>query len=229
MPTNIVTLNSNKSLVPSFPMITFYGITGALIEIIIFLLMSFIVKHNYYADIDPITYYWSLFSLLTAFWETCFVINYNTICNYAAHLQKENKHVWFSQYSVSMILPWNVAKIFYAEYGAFADREYMYKLDDWARIIESTHALMCGSFLGTSIIIKNNDNERSNILMDVGAGCQLMNSVLYLGQYVIQCRDKWNINFVTDKFPIRVRYFMLINIFWTIMPLYIILNRLGFC
>ena len=33
-----------------------------------------------------------------------------------------------------------LARIFYAEYGAWADREYMVSSDDWSRTIEGSHA-----------------------------------------------------------------------------------------
>ena len=39
-----------------------------------------------------------------------------------------------------------LSPIFYAEYGAYADREYMNRHDDWSRVIESSHSLFCGVF-----------------------------------------------------------------------------------
>ena len=59
-------------------------------------------------------------------------------------------------------------------------------------------------------------------------GSQLMNSILYLGEYNIQTKDKHNANYNTSKFPLgflwNKRPFMYVNIFWTIIPMYILSN-----
>ena len=44
----------------------------------------------------------------------------------------------------------------YGEYGAWADREYMYTHDNWSQVIESTHALLCATFALGAIINKIN-------------------------------------------------------------------------
>ena len=61
-------------------------------------------------------------------------------------------------------------------------------------------------------------------------GSQLMNSILYMSEYIIQCRDPSNVNYNSDAFPcgflLIKRPFMYINIFWTIMPGGIIISYL---
>ena len=58
-------------------------------------------------------------------------------------------------------------------------------------------------------------------------GSQLMNSILYMVEYFIQCTDPNNVNYNDNEFPMGTllskRPFMWVNIFWTIMPLYTIL------
>ena len=61
-------------------------------------------------------------------------------------------------------------------------------------------------------------------------GSQLMNSILYCGQYLIQTKNKNSINYDTSNFPcgkyLDRRPFMWINIFWFLMPSYILLMHL---
>ena len=55
---------------------------------------------------------------------------------------------------------------------------------------------------------------------------QLMNSILYMGEYFIQIKDKHSVNLNTPKFPcgfaLIKRPFMYVNLFWTIMPCYVL-------
>ena len=55
--------------------------------------------------------------------------------------------------------------------------------------------------------------------------------IVYIGNYLIECNDKNSINYGNASFPIGKnlykRPFFYINIFWTIMPLYIILYLLN--
>ena len=66
--------------------------------------------------------------------------------------------------------------------------------------------------------------------MSVAMGSQLMNSILYIGEYLIQINDIHSVNYNTYSFPtgfaLSKRPFMYINIFWTIMPAYIIISNL---
>ena len=58
-------------------------------------------------------------------WEIAFVYNYNNISKLSSELIASGEHVWLCDYDLSFLLPWKLAFIFYAEYGAYADREYM--------------------------------------------------------------------------------------------------------
>ena len=53
-----------------------------------------------------------------------------------------------------------------------------------------------------------------------------MNSLLYISEYIIQTKNPISINFNSRKFPTGKYYikrpFIYINLFWTIMPLYIL-------
>ena len=61
-------------------------------------------------------------------------------------------------------------------------------------------------------------------------GNQLMNSILYMGQYFIQTGDKDSVNYNDDNFPVGFllykRAFMYVNIFWTIMPAIVLYKTL---
>ena len=103
--------------------------------------------------------------------------------------------------------------------------------NDWSRVIEGTHAYICGIFAISSICCKINNNQ-NNYLISIGLsmGSQLMNSILYISNYLIQTKDKNNINYNSPDFPtgflLNKRPFMYINILWTIMPLYVLINDL---
>ena len=61
-------------------------------------------------------------------------------------------------------------------------------------------------------------------------GNQLMNSVLYMGQYFIETGDVDSVNYNDDDFPagflLYKRAFMYVNIFWTIMPAIVLYETL---
>ena len=119
------------------------------------------------------------------------------------------------------------SQIFYSEYGAYADREYMTDTDTWSRVIESSHSLMCGIFCLLAMINYLFGKSGEFIFtLSVGMGSQLMNSILYMANYFNQVRDRDNVNFNTTRFPsgkyLEKRPFMYINAFWTLCPLIII-------
>ena len=145
-------------------------------------------------------------------------------------------HYTMSSYTLDEALerPDLMAKIFYAEYGASADREYMSKRkgDYWSRLIESSHALYCATFclaaLIATIVDSGSDAEpdHSVRLGMVGMGMQFMNSLLYMGQYFLQSRDKDSVNYADPAFPLGKwmdkRPFMWVNVFWMLFPTIII-------
>ena len=85
-------------------------------------------------------------TILTGLWEFCFISNYKYVNLLSNEFLETKTHVWSSEYNLSYILPWKLSYIFYAEYGAYADREYMISKDDWSRVIEGTHAIFCAFF-----------------------------------------------------------------------------------
>lgn len=184
-------------------------------------------------DMDGVMYYWFCFNILTALWEYVYVIYYEQIASYADNLVEQNKSVWTEPFPLIFVSPNLLSIIFYAEYGAHADREYMSerKGDYWSRLIESSHAFCCGAFsLASLALYVYGDQTKSYYAGMAGMGCQFMNSVLYMGQYILQCRNPWSPNFNSVDFPLgkwmSKRLFMWINIFWTIMPSIIILRCL---
>ena len=208
---------------------------GAIIEIALFF-FGFTMIKEYFNPIDkmnPIIAYWLGFTILTGFWELIYITNRKKVNNMSQELIDNKEYAWTNKYSISMILPWNLSKIFYAEYGAWADREYMTSKDNWSSVIEGSHCFLCGllslnSFY--SIVI----NKMPNFYMAFGAamGSQLMNSILYMAEYFIQVKTPSNINYNTDNFPcgnaLLKRPFMYVNIFWTLMPAYAICKYIEF-
>lgn len=205
------------------------GIDIALVELFLFFstAYTFRIYNKPLKNIDEISYYWLAFTILTFIWETSFIINYKDVHDYSWYLLKNNEKVWINKYSLSYIIPWDMAKIFYSQYAAYADREYMLLTNDWSRVIESTHAYICGisSIMAISYKLQSNDNNFL-IAASLGMGSQLMNSILYISNYLIQIHDPYNVNYCTSFFKcgfmLTNRPFMYINLAWTIMPSYVL-------
>jgi len=204
------------------------GIVLALIELQCFFCVSEI-SYNIFGglqQIDHISYYWMMFTILTAWWESGYLDNRNPVNSISRHLIDKKEHVWTNVYTLDNINPKKFAVLFYSEYGAYADREYMSRADIWSALIESTHALLCGSisFVACLSAMMYLDTLYK-VLISIAMGGQLMNSVLYLGEYSIQIKNKQNINYPTKEFPLGIylikRPFMYINVLWTIMPIYV--------
>lgn len=211
----------------------FNGIEIGAIELIIyFIFCNFLTKIQFpLRQINAISYYWIMVTILTGLWEAGFIFNNYDTCELSQKYLNNSEHVWFNTYDITYVVPWKLSKIFYAEYGAYADREYMTLKDDWSRIIESTHAFFCGLFSLLAVYNKIKNNERNYlILINVAMGSQLMNSLLYMAKYFNTLTEVNSVNYVTDKFPAGValtkRPFMYVNIFWTLMPAYVILVEL---
>jgi len=182
------------------------------------------------ASINTISYYWLMFTILTGIWEYTFVLYRKSIRRTAFKFLHKKEHVWSNKYSLKLLIPWNLSKQFYAEYGAYADREYMSVKDNWSRLVEGTHSFICGVFALLSIYLLSINNQSYYIAIAISMASQLMNSILYMGEYFIQTKSIHSINFNTDKFPcgfaLLKRPFMYVNLFWTMMPIYVLFNIL---
>ena len=182
-------------------------------------------------NIDHISYYWMMFTILTAKWETGYLENRNPVNRISRNLIDTKEHVWTNKYTLENLSPKKFAILFYSEYGAHADREYMTRSDIWSALIESTHALLCGSISFAAFVCGALYLDTlCKVLLSLAMGGQLMNSVLYLGEYSIQIKNKDSINYPTSDFP-RGKYlikrpFMYINVLWTVMPIYVSVNIL---
>jgi len=212
----------------------FYGTEIALIEIGLFGIASYTIQQKTSLDeLYWIIYYWMMFTILTGVWELSFITHYKYVNKLSMSLIDTHTHVWTTPYDISYLLPWKMASIFYAEYGAYADREYMVRNDDWSRTIEGTHALLCAMFCLFAIVSYLYRKKNQYIIfISVAMGGQLMNSILYLVNYFIQCQNPDSVNYDSNKFPTGVllskRLFMYINIFWFLLPsyaIYILISR----
>jgi hypothetical protein len=209
------------------------GYIIGIIEILLFLYGSETLRKYYYplGNIDTITYFWIMMTILTMYWECAFICQYDYVADLSNQYIVENKNVWESSFDLSFIIPWKLSPIFYADYAAYADREYMLKNRDWSRIIEGTHAIFCGLFSTMAIINKKrNLHNKFLITLAVSMGSQLMNSILYMCSYFIELNEPYSINYNSEEFPagymLYKRPFMWVNIFWTVMPVYVIWTML---
>lgn len=176
-------------------------------------------------NMNTVMYYWFCLTILTGIWEFSFIMNYDNSVKYSYDLIANKEHVWFNEYTLDNLLPWKLSKIFYAEYGAWADRDYMLLTNYWSRLIEGSHAVLCGLVALHCMVNKTEKEERTFlILAAVSMGTQLMNSILYMGEYFIQTNDLSSMNYNSPAFPTGIlltkRGFMYVNIFWTLMPSY---------
>ena len=77
------------------------------------------------------------------------------------------------------------------------------------------------------IAVIDDTDPKYVVAISVSMGSQLMNSILYIGEYAIQCKTPGNINYPTDEFPLgpfaTKRLLFYCNGFWTIMPAYSII------
>ncbi len=208
----------------------FKGIILALLEVIGFGWVSHHIKetHTQFQSINPICYYWMMFTILTGFWEAIFVSHYKEVVTTAQRYITSNEHTWTNSYDLSYLLPWKFSKIFYAEYGAWADRQYMNRKNGWSRVIESSHELCCGLFsLLAFYSLYHHQTQAYLICWSVSMGTQFMNSLLYMANYEIQTKDKDNLNYNSNSWPTGIAYshrpFMWINYCWMLLPAYSII------
>tara|TARA_B100000123_G_scaffold217091_1_gene165568 strand:+ start:144 stop:866 length:723 start_codon:yes stop_codon:yes gene_type:complete len=208
------------------------GYILALFEIFIFFYISKCIKLNSkYQNISSLIYYWCMFTVLTGLWELFFITNYRNITLMSENLLKNNTHVWTNEYSLENLIPNKFSYLFYSEYGAYADREYMDKNQVWSRVIEGSHCLICGLFCLIGFIYQYfNNNVEFYISIGIAMGSQLMNSILYLFSYFYQMKDSNSVNYCSLNFEcgnyLSKRLFMYVNVFWFIMP-FLILIKLG--
>lgn len=211
------------------------GYTVALLVLFLFAVISHGVRVNVpqYLSMNDVMYYWFCFTTLTGIWEFFYITSYKPITIYAQKLKETNTHVWTTNYKITAVLPHNTAMLFYAEYGAHADREYMStsRGDFWSRLIESSHALFCGVFcLGALIATYYNQATMATWLAATGMGAQFMNSFLYMGQYFLECADKNSPNYNCPDFPLgklmMKRWFMWVNLAWLLFPAFIVCHNL---
>ena len=206
------------------------GLQLAILEIFIIFYYAEKLRHNVYrfSSLNVIVYYWLILTIVTGFlWETSFVFNYKEVSNISKEFIKNQENVWTKNYDLTYILPWKFSKIFYGDYAAWADREYMDLTNDWSRSIESTHAIFSGLFAFLALYNKYKANNKEFILMiGISMGSQLMNSILYMIEYVIQTEEIYSVNYNSKIFPTGIllfkRPFMWVNLFWTLMPSYTI-------
>ena len=209
------------------------GISAAIFELSIFYHIAHSLKTHCKTlqQIPVVPYYWITFTILTGIWEFTFIRNRKSVQMISNQLLKDKSHVWTNHYPLFIILPWSFSKRFYAEYGAYADREYKTTKDNWSYLIEGTHAVFCGIMSAFGILSWIYHLDSAILYITISMASQLMNSILYLGEYSNQTKSIHSNNYDRSQFPLGKywlkRPFMYINIFWTIMPIYVLYNILS--
>ena len=205
------------------------GYIIGIIEIILFFIGSIFLREQYssFQTINKAIYFWVMMTILTGIWEIAYLSNFYEVSIMSKNLIKNNEHTWTNDFDISYVLPWKLSKIFYAEYGAWADREYMGITDNWSKIIEGSHCTQCALFSLIAILFKLNGNHNNYLIsLGVAMGTQFMNSFLYMFAYFIQEKTPSSINYITEEFPSDIwlieRPFMWVNIFWLFLPFYTI-------
>ena len=206
------------------------GYVVGILELSLFMFGSIFIRRSFHQlqSINKITYFWVMMTILTGIWEIAYISDYSHVVNMSSQLIKNKQHVWTNDiYNISYVLPWKLSHIFYSEYGAWADREYMSNSDDWSRIIESSHCTQCALCSLIAVIFKIFDNHNNYLIsLSVSMGTQFMNSFLYMFAYFIQENDPNNANYANSTFPsdtwLIKRPFMWVNILWLVMPFYTI-------
>ena len=202
-------------------------------EILLFFLTAYSVRE--YADLkkfDPVTYYWFCFTVLTGIWEYFYVTNFDKVVSFAKVLVERKETVWTMDFPGYYVLPNFMSKIFYAEYGANADREYMHKVkgDYWSRLVESSHAVCCALVCLTALLLTTVNPQKAVVCGAVAMGMQFMNSLLYMGEYFEQCQSIISVNYNSRFFPLgkwmSKRWFMWVNLPWLMFPSIIIWRML---
>ena len=78
-----------------------------------------------------------IITILTGIWEISFLVTYDSVVYNTQDLIKNQTHVWTNKYDFSYTNPWKLSQIFYSEYGAWVDREYMSLNDSWSHTVEA--------------------------------------------------------------------------------------------
>ena len=177
------------------------GYVGAALEIYLFVLISSKIKNIYQIYFyNNISYYWLCFTVLTGMWEMFYILNYNNVIRMSKDLITKKQHVWTNKYNLGMF-PWNLSYVFYSEYGAYADREYMTNKDKVVELLKEHIPHYVLFSLMTIYFFHNKLVNKYYICLGISMGSQLMNSILYCGQYLIQTKNKNSINYNTSNFP----------------------------
>ena len=209
------------------------GYVIGIIELILYFVVSYYLRKHIveFSKINCVAYYWLMMTVLTGIWEASFIYYYKDVSKYGRKLIANNTHVWTEKYDLSYVFPNKLSFIFYAEYGAHADREYLSLTDNWSHSIEGTHAVFCAIFATLAFTFSRLDHYSNYLVtVSVSMGTQIMNSILYLINYFIEVNSINSVNNDSLKFPagrfLCKRPFMYVNIFWFIMPFLIILIEL---
>ncbi len=210
-------------------MIQLYGFELCIIELII----AMVIFNNIYSiinfiDLPKFVFYWIAFSILVCIYEIAYLYNFKNITRNAKALIKTKNSIWFEKYDISKLLPWKFAKLFYTDYIANSDREYINNNTKYGKIIESTHLFICGGLYLLALIMNIYGNiNKFKTLLFMSFGAQIMNIIMYTLFLYFQIHNKFSSNYASKRFPIGRYYekrpFTYINIIYIIMIISIII------
>ena len=78
----------------------------AFFEISLYLYISYSLRKYFknLQNIDTVTYYWFIMTVLTFIWETSYIIHFNEISHISGDLIMNKNHVWTNKYPISSII-----------------------------------------------------------------------------------------------------------------------------
>ena len=205
------------------------GIEILLVELSLFWFSSYALATVFPSlqNIETVTYYWLMFTILTGIWEFSYIKNMKKVRRVGMKLLSKKKHIWNNLYNLKTLIPTKFAIQYYAEYGAYADREYYYLRDYKSLIIDSSSSVQSGFYSLLGLLFYLFDSYSCALaFISLSISLQFVSNFIYLSEYYCQLYDSLSYNFNTTRFPcgkfLTKRPMMLINFLSLIVPSYII-------
>ena len=165
---------------------------------------TFIIKYFLYPKITYIKFFWIASTIINAIYKLGYIQNYRYIKEYAKELKEFKRHIWEYNFDYYYLLPYNFGTAFYAEYGQYADREYIkYDPIDSINIMEYSQSLehigISLPILSLYLLTYHINNYPS--LLTIVAFNSLLTNIVYLGKYLKSCKTPNHCNYNTELFP----------------------------
>jgi hypothetical protein len=213
--------------------------------ILTFLFFSNLLLMNYlhsFTNIDIITFYWYEITLLSILSKLICYYSDSNFYYYTMLLVNKNQTIWNSDHSNIMLLPSHFLFLLLTEYCANADREYIFVVNNWCKIMLDKINILISIILFyynynifTIIIILSQLVSVYNKKYIIILICSYIYNFkfIFLSQLIESCYYMYNYNkemksngvnnklevFASDTTLLK-RPMMSLNLFYIIIPLY---------